>query len=222
MTHKEKIKLVKFEFSITWEYIEIILGEKFKTFNNIFHLNTTPYQDANLQKINDYVVRDKFYTFSSQGEDFEISYNKFGGSKKIAEFISNINNQNKFLFNKSYNNDVKIQTKGNFFSVRLEDTSYYSDVNVDNKKWLIIDYNKYCCFVQIKNPLSPQQRFEKIKTLKIIENTIIVECMGPDVWNNTDSNPNSIYSYKWELNLQPEVRSLIESLIKEGFNKIIR
>jgi hypothetical protein len=201
-----------------WTRIDMIVGESFRTVNkNAFHLNETPNIDASLVPFSNVSITAKKMTFEAQTTGantlFEIDLSKNRAAYNAASFIEQYNAQN-YKIETGYKNSIQIKFEKKYFTLRLENIGL-SDLNIENKNWLIISFNKHGHYVQIKEPFSDQKRFEKIKAINFDNLKFSVICAGGDVWNENDKNTDD-FPYSWELNVQPEFIEIVSQLIKYG------
>lgn len=160
-----KIKFIQFKLDSKKAYsIEIILEESFRVFQNNVFFNTTPYQDATLDNIEDMSLDKDIFEFKVKNKLYKIDI-RLPIIYKIAKFIFDLNND-QFVIDS--NDEINITIDNDFFKITLKD--------VENNKWVSIDNSKYGYHFVERFP-DPAKRY-KIDSSEIIGSQILIKCVG--------------------------------------------
>ncbi|MDF2383755.1 hypothetical protein JMG10_19905 [Nostoc ellipsosporum NOK] len=202
-----------------WTRIDILIGENFRTLKaGQFMLNETPQGDASLVPFSNLHIDNKSMSFEAKVQktdtSFDIDLSKNKAAPLVANFIKRYNEE-QWHISTGHFNSVLIKIDRKYFTVRLE---YIQDgnVDIDNKSWLIVSFNKSGNYVQIKEPSTPQKRFESIKAITLDHLTLRVACRGRNVWAEEEQAGEDGYSFDWDLDIQPEFQELIIGLLNIG------
>ncbi|SDC32768.1 hypothetical protein [Niabella drilacis] len=198
-----------------WTRIDMIVGENFRTLGDSFQLNTTPLTDATLVPFSNFQIVDQKtlildVAVNTSLSRYQIDLTKHKAGLAVAQFIEAYN-AGAPKIKTAFSDSIKIETDKQFFKFQIEDISY-DDTNIENKKWLIISRNKYGVYVQIKEPLIAQRRYEQVKSVELRGHLLKVACAGEDLWNETASETPPL-PYTWKLNVQPEFAEIVTTLL---------
>ncbi|MBN8782482.1 MAG: hypothetical protein J0G98_05405 [Terrimonas ferruginea] len=202
-----------------WTRIDIIIGENFRTLKGgRFMLNETPLIDASLVPFSNLHIDNKSMSFQAKVQKidtkFEVDLSKNKAASLIANFVKRYN-EDQWQISTGHFNSVLIKIEKKYLTIRVEYVRE-DDVNIDNKNWLIISFNEYCNYVQIKEPSISQKRFESIKAVTLDHFKLRVECSGRNVWAAEEEDDEDGYNYEWDLDIQPEFQELIIGLLDIG------
>lgn len=202
-----------------WTRMDIINGENFRTLRGgQFMLNETPLVDASLVPFSNLHTDSKSMTFEAKVQKidtkFEVDISKNKAAYLVASFVKKYNEE-QWHISTGHVNSVQIKIEKKYFTIRLEFVRE-EEVNINNKKWLIVSFNEYCNYVQIKEPSLPQKRFESIKAITLDHLKLRVACSGRNVWAEEGQDDEVGYNYEWDLDIQPEFQELIIGLLDVG------
>jgi hypothetical protein len=202
-----------------WTRIDILIGENFRTLKaGQFMLNETPQGDASLVPFSNLHIDNKSMSFEAKVQktdtSFAIDLSKNKAAPLVANFIKKYNEE-QWHISTGHFNSVLIKIDKRYFTVRLE---YIQDdnVDIDNKKILIISFNKSGNYVQIKEPSKSQKRFESVKDITLDDLKLRVTCSGRNVWAEEEQDDENGCNYEWDLDIQPEFQELIIGLLHVG------
>jgi len=223
---ESKAEMISFllDPSNSWRRLDIIIGENFRTLNGgSFKLNQTSLADASLIAIADIKVVGMTMFYSVKQDKiittFEIDLSKNIVASAVAEFIQNYNGL-KLRIGSGYTTSVQIKISKEYVYIRLEDISKNTS-NIEDKKWLIICFNKNGDYVQVKEPFIPQKRYEIIESLRLEDLTLNVQCNGEDVWDESYNSTEPMI-FTWELDVEPQFEAIIITLLNAGIELVRR
>lgn len=202
-----------------WTRMDVITGENFRTLRDgRFMLNETPLVDASLVPFSNLHIDNKSMTFKAKVQkvdtQFEVDISKNKAAYLVASFVEKYNDE-QWHISTNHFNSVQIKIEKKYLTIRLEYIRE-DDVNISNKNWLIVSFNEYCNFVQIKEPSLPQKRFESIRAITRDHLKLRVACGGRNVWAEEGQDDEDGYNYEWDLDIQPEFQELITGLLDIG------